>query len=149
LGGPLKVFPAEAIAVVFIGLMCGGIGIALEFAFLTVLHRLLWETAGWQAANRTSTYTMDFVFTAVVGMGSICLGGMTVILVFGGQPRPEAGPVAVLPVEVKWVAAAVLVALVLCVTWVIGRYTRLLQATIQAISQPEPQLGEQVPSEKK
>jgi hypothetical protein len=144
LGRPVVTLPVEGVAVVFVGLVCGAFGMALEFAFLNVLHRLLWETAGWRAANRTSAYTLTFVFTAVAGMGSVCLGGVVSVLAFGGRAK-EPGP---LPAEVRWVAAGVLLALVGCAAVVVYRYAQLLVATRRALAQPEPLPGPQVPSEK-
>lgn len=128
--------PTELVAVVLIGLVCGLVGLAVEFAFLTVVHRLLWEAAGWQAASHTGRYTLSFVFTAVAAMGSVSLGGMVAVIAFGGRER-EPGPLAV-PPEVKWVAVAVLAALAGCAVWVVIQYVRLLTATRRAMAQPEP-----------
>jgi hypothetical protein len=129
--------PAELAAATLIGLVCGLIGLALEFAFLTVIHRLLWEADGWQAANRTGRYTLSFVFAAVAAMGSVILGGTTAVLAFGGMQRAAAGPMP-MPVEVRWIFAAVLVALAGCVGWVVVRYVQLLTATRNALGHPEP-----------
>ena len=49
-GRPVVVLPPTAAGVMLIGLSAGLVGVLLEFAFLVVLNRLLWETAGWQAA---------------------------------------------------------------------------------------------------
>jgi hypothetical protein len=136
IGRPFLHLSAEMISLVLIGLACGLIGMGIEFAILTVLHRILWETAGWQAANSTSRFTSHFVFSVVVGMGSVCLGVMATVLAFGGHERqPGAAP----PPEVRWVGAIVLIALMSCAAWAIWRYARLLSTTFQALNQPEPQ----------
>ena len=128
---------------VLIGLTVGLFGVALEFAILTVWHRLLWETAGWRAANAAGRYTLDFVFAAVAAMGCLCLGGMTAIGVAGGHERVPGE----LPAAVKWVFAATLAGVAGCVGWTLVRYARLLAATLRALRQPEPNRGEQVPTE--
>jgi hypothetical protein len=133
LGRPVLTPSPELIGLVLVGLTAGLVGVGIEFAFLTVLHRLLWETAGWKAANGTSRYTMEFVFATVAGMGSVCLGGMAAVVLIGGKT-----PGGIAPPELKWVGAAVLAALVGCVGWSVWRYGRLLMAALKAVGQPAP-----------
>lgn len=128
-GRPVLHLSPELLALVLAGLTCGLVGLGIEFAFLTVLHRLLWETAGWQVANGTSRYTMHFVFAVVAGMGSVCLGTMSAVMVGGDRAHPA----------VPWIGGAVLAVVAGCVLWTMGRYGRLLMAALHALDQPAPQ----------
>ena len=129
IGRPALQLSPELIALVMIGVTCGLLGIGIEFAFLNVLHRLLWETVGWQVANNTSRYTMQFVFAIVTGMGSLCLGAMAAVMV-GGDRTNSAVP---------WIGATVIAAVFGCALWTMGQYTKLLTTTLHALNQPEPQ----------
>lgn len=134
IGRPLLHPTPELIAVMLAGQTSGLIGVGIEFAFLTVLHRLLWDTAGWREANRTSRYTVEFVFTVVLGMGCVCVAGMTTVMAVGGRTREPAAPV---PPELKWIGLAVLASVAGCAGWMAWRYARILTTALRVIDQPE------------
>jgi hypothetical protein len=121
---------------VLIGLTAGFIGILAELAFLTVLHRLLWETSGWQAAGQTGRYAVAFVFGLVAAVGSVCLGAMAILFTHG-----VAGEAA------KVIASAVLATVCGCGVYLAWRFARLLQLTRVALAQPEPSPDPPVPSQ--
>ncbi len=137
--------PPEIAALAFLGILCGLIGLVLEFAFVTALHRLLWETAGWQAANKTGTYAVTFLFSSVAAMAVVIAGGAAVMALLGFAPAPppaEADFVAnPLPLEVRVVRAIVLSALTAITALVAYRYGRLLRSTRRALAAPQPYAG--------
>jgi len=147
LGMPLRALPPEFAAIVMIGLLCGAIGIVMEFAFLSAIHRLLWETAGWQAANKAGNYAITFVFASVSAMATVIAGYMIVILSSGGKP----GQIAPDPVgnplgaEIRIVSILVLAGLVTITGLVAWRYGRLLSLARRALATPQAYTG-QVPT---
>jgi len=136
--------PPEIAALAFLGILCGLIGLVLEFAFITAIHRLLWETAGWQAANKTGNYAVTFLFSAVTAMATLVAAGATVMALVGIAPAP---PVEVnlaanpLPEEVQVVRAVVLGVLTAITALVAYRYGRLLRSTRRALASPQPYAG--------
>ena len=142
--------PPEIAALAFIGIACGLIGLVLEFAFIMVVHRLLWETAGWQAANKTGRYAVTFLFSAVAAMGTLIAGGATVMALLGIAPAPPVDAAVAanpLPADVQVVRAIVLSVLTAIAGLVAYRYGRLLRSTRRALSTPQPYAGA-VPSVK-
>ncbi len=136
--------PPEVAALAFIGIACGLIGLVLEFAFITAVHRLLWETAGWQAANKTGRYAVTFLFSAVAALATLIAGGATVMALLGIAPAPPVeGAVAAnpLPADVQVVRAVVLSVLTAIAGLVAYRYGRLLRNTRRALSAPQPYAG--------
>ena len=134
--------PPEIAALAFIGLLCGLIGLVLEFAFVSAIHRLLWETAGWQAANKTGTYAVTFLFSSLAAMASVIVGGIAVMALVGGAPAlPPVEAANPLPVEVRVVTAIVLSILTAITALVAYRYGRLLRATRRALAAPQPYAG--------
>ena len=137
--------PPEIAALAFIGLLCGLIGLVLEFAFVTAIHRLLWETAGWQAANKTGTYAVTFLFSSVAAMLAVIVGGIAVMVLVGGAPGlpPVEADAAANPppVEVRVVTAIVLSILTAITALVAYRYGRLLRSTRRALAAPQPYAG--------
>ncbi len=145
IGRPLMDLSLAARAVVLIGLACGLVGVALEFAILVVLNRLLWETAGWQAAAATGRYAVAFVFGVVAAVGCVCVGMMAVVLTFGGSEvavRPPAG----LPTEVKVIGGLILLGVGGCGGYLGWRFARLLLLTRKALLLPEPTADKPVAS---
>jgi hypothetical protein len=144
MGMPLRSLPSEAAAFVLIGLLCGAIGIVMEFAFLSALHRLLWETSGWQAANKAGNYAITFVFAAVSAMATVIAGYMIVILSAGGTPGqmapdPVGNPLAA---EIRIVSIMVLAGLTTITALVCWRYARLLSLTRRALATPQAYAGQ-------
>ncbi len=137
--------PPEIAALAFIGILCGLIGLVLEFAFITAIHRLLWETAGWQAANKTGTYAVTFLFSAVAAMAVVIGGGAAVMVLVGavpGAPPADADPAGhPMPLEVRIVRAFVLSVLTAITGLVAYRYGRLLRSTRRALATPQPYAG--------
>ena len=138
-GRPLLALPLPlpAAGVMLVGLACGLTGAVLEFAILVVLNRLLWETAGWQAAAATGRYAVAFVFGVVAAVGSVCVGAMAVVLTYGGSElaaRPPAGFSA----EARGIAGLVLLAIGGCGGYLAWRFARLLWQTRAALLLPEP-----------
>lgn len=143
LGMPLRSLPSEAAAFVLVGLLCGVIGIVMEFAFLSALHRLLWETSGWQAANKAGNYAITFVFAAVSAMATVSAGYMIVILSAGGKPGQMAPDPVINPlaVEIRIVSIMVLAGLTSITALVCWRYGRLLSLTRRALATPQAYAG--------
>jgi len=144
LGMPLGTLPSEVAAFVTIGFLCGAIGIVMEFAFLSAIHRLLWETSGWQAANKAGNYAITVVFAAVSAMATVIAGYMIVILSAGGKPGQMApDPVAdPLSAEIRIVSIMVLAGLSSIVGLVCWRYARLLSLTRRALATPQAYAGQ-------
>ncbi len=138
--------PPEIAALAVIGLLCGLIGLVLEFAFVTAIHRLLWETAGWQAANKTGHYAVTFLFSSVAAMVSVIIGGIVVMILVGKPPAPPVGievgtnPLPN-PIKVRIVTAFVLSVLTAITALVAYRYGRLLRSTRRALAAPQPYAG--------
>jgi endonuclease V-like protein UPF0215 family len=100
-----------------------------------VLNRLLWETAGWQAATHTGRYAVAVVFGMVAVMGSLCLGVVAVVLTTDGKDvNTDAANVSVVA---KVIAVLVILSLSGIGGWLSWRFARLLRLTRQAVSQPE------------
>jgi|GEM_PF-1789252 len=137
--------PPEIAALAFFGILCGLIGLVLEFAFVTAIHRLLWETAGWQAANKTGSYAMTFLVSSVAAMLTVIAGGAAVIALVGGLPATPPAETdiasATLPIEVRIVRAFVLGGLTAITALVAYRYGRLLRSTRRALAAPQPYAG--------
>ena len=136
--------PPEIAALAFLGILCGLIGLVLEFAFVTAIHRLLWETAGWQAANKTGRYAVTFLFSSVAAMLTVIAGGIAVIVLVGTPAPPPVDTdiaSAPLPFEVRVVRAFVLGGLTAITALVAYRYGRLLRSTRRALATPQPYAG--------
>lgn len=143
-GRPVVVLPPTAAGLMLIGLSAGLVGVLLEFAFLVVLNRLLWETAGWQAAAHTGRYAVAVVFGMVAVMGSLCLGVMALVLTAGGQDvNTDAAGVSV---SAKVIAVLVILSVSGIGGWLTWRFARLLRLTRQAVGQPELMPDPPVPS---
>jgi hypothetical protein len=138
-GRPLLDVPPPLAGLLLIGLTTGLVGVLLEFAFMPVLNRLLWETAGWQAASETGRYAVAFVFGMVGVMGALCLGVAALVLTAGGKDMSPNAP------EVSAQAKAIAVAVILTVCgiggWLTWRFARLLQLVRQAVNTPEAQVA--------
>lgn len=144
IGRPMLVLPPTAAGFLLIGLSAGLVGVLLEFAFLMVVNRLLWETAGWQAATHTGRYAVAVVFGMVAVMGSLCLGVVALVLTAGGRDvNTDAAGVSV---PAKVIAVLVILAVSGISGWLTWRFARLLRLTRQAIDQPEPTPDPPVPS---
>ncbi len=132
----ITLLPPAAGGFILIGLSAGLIGVLLEFAFLAVVNRLLWDVAGRQAARHTGRYAVAVVFGMVAVMGCLCLGVVALVLSAGGMDaNADAAGVSV-PAKV----IAVLVILTSCGIggWLSWRFARLLRLTREAVCQPEP-----------
>lgn len=129
--------PPLVAAALLVGVTCGLLGTILEFAFLPALHRLLAETAGWQAAARTNAYAVSFVFTVVSVMAVLGGGLVVTVLAFGGRAN-QPGALLVPPPEARAAVAATLAALTLLVALICIRYARLLGHARRALSPPQP-----------
>jgi len=142
-GRPYLELRAEGLATVMFGLATGLVGLLLEFSVLAVLHRFLWESAGWQAANRTGQYAVTCVFSTVAALASFIAGGLGIIAIAGGVAAQRApnDPLPEIAVEYRLVGLAVLACVIACVGWCRWRYGQLLRSTGEALakSQPEPQ----------
>jgi hypothetical protein len=144
IGRPILALPPPAAGVLLIGLSTGLVGVLLEFAFLAVVNRLLWETAGWQVAAHTGRYAIAVVFGTVAVMGSLCLGVVAIVLTTGGNDvKADAADVSVLA---KGIAALVILAVSGISGWLTWRFARLLRLTREAVCQPEPTPDPPVPS---
>jgi len=143
LGMPLRSLPSEIAAFVMIGLLCGIIGIVMEFAFLSAIHRLLWETSGWQAANKAGNYAITFVFAAVSAMATVIAGYMIVILSEGGKPGQMVPDQVGNPMgaEIRIVSVLVLGGLASITGLVCWRYGRLLSLTRRSLATPQAYPG--------
>ena len=128
IGRPTLVMPAEMVGLVLFGLVVGIVGIALEFAFLAFLYRLLWERAGWQTANRPGQYAVTFVFTIVAALGVLGLGAMVAVALSGVR--------AIFDPAMKVVGIAVLIGLAICLGWGALRYAQLLRISRQCLREP-------------
>ncbi len=136
IGRPMLALPPTGAGFLMIGLSAGLIGVLLEFAILSVLNRLLWETAGWQTATQTGRYAVAVVFGTVAVMACLGLGVVALVVTAGGREvNTDAAGVSV-PAKV----IAVLVILAACGVggWLTWRFARLLRLTRQAVTQPEP-----------
>jgi hypothetical protein len=135
-GRPALAVPVPAAGLLLVGLTAGLIGVLIEFAFMPVLNRLLWEMAGWQAASETGRYAVAFVFGLVGVMGALCLGLAAMVLTAGGRDMNPA------PTEVSVQAKAIAVAVILTVCgiggWLTWRFARLLRLVRHAVNSPEP-----------
>lgn len=136
IGRPTITLPPVGAGFFLLGLSAGLFGVVLEFAFFPLLHRLLWETAGWQAADQTGRYVVAFVFGMVAVMGTLCLGMMAVVLTAGG--REMTADAAGVSVQAKAVAVVVILSVCGIGGWLTWRFLRLLRMTRYAINQPEP-----------
>lgn len=132
-GRPVLDVPVAGSGLILIGMSAGSLGVLLEFAFLPVLHRVLWEAAGWHAANQTSRFVVAFVFGMVAVMAALCLGVMALVLTAG----PGDGPDDVSP-HAKGIALVVIVAVGVISGWMAWRFGRLLRLTRSAVDHPEP-----------
>ena len=134
IGRPVIELPPTGAGFLLVGLSAGLIGVLLEFAFMPVLHRVLWETAGWQAASHTGRYAVAFVFAMVAVMAALCLGVVALVLTAGGREAVAVG------VSVQAKAVAVVVSLAVCTVggWITWRFLRLLQLARRSVNQPEP-----------
>lgn len=124
---------------VMIGLTTGFVGVLAEFAFMSVLHRLLWETAGWQAAGQTGRYVVAFVFGVVAAVGAVCVGAMAAILTYTHPDPAETVPPA------KVIGGLVVAAVCGCGGYLAWRFSRLLKLARAALAQPEPTPDRPVP----
>jgi hypothetical protein len=140
-GRPVLDVPPAGGGLILIGLSCGSLGVLLEFAFLPVLHRVLWETAGWHAANQTSRFVVAFVFGMVAVMAALCLGVVALVLTAGGGNGPD----DVSP-HAKVIAVLVIVAVAAISGWMTWRFGRLLRLARSAVNHPEPTPDPSVPS---
>ncbi len=137
LGRPfITLLPPAAGGFILIGLSAGLIGVLLEFAILSVLNRLLWETAGWQVSAHTGRYAVAVVFGAVAVMACLCLGVVALMLSAGG--RDVTTDAAGVSVPAKVIAAVVILAVSGIGGWLTWRFARLLRLTREAVTQPEP-----------
>ena len=129
IGRPFLVLPTVWLALVLIGLACGVFGLLLEFAFLSALHRFFWEQAGWELANRTGQYAVNFVFGVIGAMGCLCIGGMMLVLLAGGQAGLGDGTERklILPAESRAIGLIVLAGVAGSFAWLCWRYHALLQ----------------------
>jgi hypothetical protein len=135
-GRPLLVLPPGGAALLLVGLSAGSAGVLLEFAFLTVLNRLLWETDGWKTAEQTGRYAIAFVCGVLAVMGTLCLGVVALALTTGGRDA-NTDPAGV-SAPAKLVAAGVILAVCGIGGWLTWRFVRLLNLTRHAVTQPEP-----------
>jgi hypothetical protein len=134
-----KWLPPDLLPIAMVGLLCGVIGTAMEFGFLTATHRLLWETAGWQVANRTGHFAITFIFSVVASMCVICVGFLSLSSL---QNRHPAG---LQSSEARVILAGMLSGLAALLVLVSLRYLRLLATARQALrplpaSSPLPSL---------
>lgn len=130
------VVPPVLAAILLIGITCGLLGTVLEFAFLPALHRLLADAAGWQAAARTNTYAVSFVF-AVVGSMAVLGGGLVItVLAYGGKAN-QPGALQSPPSEVRVAVALTLSGLTALISLACVRYARLLAHTRRALTAPQ------------
>lgn len=142
IGRPTIALPPVAAGFFLLGLATGLLGVVLEFAFLPLLNRLLWETAGWRAADQTGRYVVAFVFGMVAVMGTLCLGVMAIILSAGG--RDMTADAAGVSVQAKGIAVVVILSVCGIGGWLTWRFLRLLRMTRNAVNQPEPSPDPQV-----
>lgn len=132
----ITLLPPAAGGFILIGLSAGLIGVLLEFAFVSVMNRLLWETAGWHAAANTGRYAVAVVSGAVAVMACLCLGVVALMLSAGGKDvNTDAAGVSV---PAKVIAAVVILAVSGIGGWLTWRFARLLRLTREAVTQPEP-----------
>lgn len=138
-GRPVLAVPVPAAGVLLVGLTTGLIGVLLEFAFMPVLNRFLWETAGWQAASETGRYAVAFVFGLVGVMGALCLGLAALVLTAGGRDMNPAPPEV--SVQAKVIAVAVILTACGIGGWLTWRFARLLRLARQAVNTSEDQVA--------
>lgn len=136
IGRPVLELPPTGAGFLLVGLSTGLIGVLLEFAFMPVLNRVLWETAGWQAASHTGRYAVAYVFSAVAVMSVLCLGVVALVLTAGGQEPNAVGPGV--SVQAKVIAVTVIVAVGGIGGWITWRFQRLLRLARRSVNQPEP-----------
>jgi hypothetical protein len=144
IGRPILAPSPTAAGFLLIGLSAGLVGVLLEFAFLAVVNRLLWETAGWQAAADTGRYAVAVVFGMVAVMGCLCLGVVALVATAGGTDvNTDAAGVSV---PAKVIAVLVILAVSGISGWLMWRFARLLRLTREAVCQPEQTPDPPVPS---
>ena len=129
--------PPVLAAILLIGVTCGLLGAALEFAFLPALHRLLADSAGWQAAARTHAYAVSFVFTVVAVMAVLGAGLVVTVLAFGGKAN-QPGALQSPPTEVRVAVALTLGFVTALVALAALRYALLLAHARRALAVPQP-----------
>ena len=139
--------PPVLAAVLLIGLACGLLGTVLEFAFLPALHRLLADAAGWQAAARTNSYAVSFVFAVVSSMAVLGGGLVVTVLAYGGKAN-QPGALQSPPPEVRVAVALTLSGLIALVGLACVRYARLLAHTRRSLAAPQPYPDAPVPHPK-
>jgi hypothetical protein len=139
IGRPVLDLPPAGAGFLLVGMSAGLIGVLLEFAFMPVLNRVLWETAGWQAAAHTGRYAVAYVFAAVAVTAVLCLGVMALVLTADGREAnaAEAG----VPVQAKVIAVAVIAAVAVIVGWITWRQLKLLRVARRAVNTAEPQVA--------
>jgi len=135
----ITLVPPTAGGFILIGLSAGLIGVLLEFAFLAVLNRVLWEAAGWQAAEHTGRYAVACVFGVVAVMAGLCLGVVALVLTSGG--RDAATDAAGVSVTAKAIAVLVILTVGGVGGWLTWRFARLLRVARHAVDTPEPEVA--------
>jgi len=136
-----QLLPAEVTPFAMAGMLAGAVGTAMEFGFITTLHRLLWESSGWQAARRTGQFAVTFIFAAIASMGVVLVGFLALSNLHAQDPEGLATAR-----QTRLVFAGMLSALASLVLLVCFRYVRLLRATQRALLQPQPYLIEKLPA---
>lgn len=143
-GRPVLAVPPPAAGLLLVGMTTGLVGVLLEFAFMPVLNRLLWEASGWQAASQTGRYVVAFVFGMVAVMGALCLGVAALVLTAGGRDmNPDTTGVSV---QAKAIAVVVILVVSGIGGWLTWRFARLLRLARHAVNTLEPTPDPPVPS---
>ncbi len=131
--------PIETMPIIMAGLLCGALGVAMEFGILSALHRILWETAGWQAANLTGRFAITLIGSSIATLSIVCIGLM------GLSSLHKQDPAALTQPQTRIVLAGMVGALVGFVLLVSMKYRRLLLVTSQALAQPEAYVAPEKP----
>jgi hypothetical protein len=135
----ITLLPPAAGGFILLGLSAGFVGVLLEFAFLTLMNRLLWETAGWQASAHTGRYVVAVVGGAVAAMACLCLGVVALVATAGGKDvNADAAGVSV---AAKVIAAVVIVSVSGIGGWLTWRFAKLLRLTREAVIREEPEVA--------
>jgi len=135
----IQMMPTEVMPLIMAGLLSGAMGIAMEFGILSVLHRILWETAGWQAANLTGRFAITLIGSTITTLSIVCIG------LIGLSSLHKQDPAALTLPQTRIAMAGMVGALIGFVFLVSMKYRRLLMTTHQALAQPEAYVAPEKP----
>jgi hypothetical protein len=138
IGRPIIELPVVVFSLVLIGLVAGGFGLVLEFTFLPMLHRFLWEHEGQHVAQKTDRYLFTVVLAVLGSLFCTMFGGLLIVTLVQAQSAslPPGTPVNI-TMQLRLIGLAVVTAVTLVTLWPIFRYANILEQALRSFTRSD------------